>query len=67
MVKLSPCLIKYNVMEMYLRKHHTMKTYWRVEVQLHAFLTLALDVGEWSASCPSCFTSRGKEPHLPTG
>jgi len=27
-----------------------------VEVQLHAFLTLAIDGGEWSASCPSCFT-----------
>jgi hypothetical protein len=36
-------------------KHHTM-TYWAVEVQLHASLTLALDGCEWSASCPSCFT-----------
>jgi len=26
------------------------------EIYLHAFLTLALDGGEWSASCPRCFT-----------
>jgi hypothetical protein len=31
-------------------KHHTMKTYRGVEVQIHIFLTLALDGGEWSAS-----------------
>jgi hypothetical protein len=29
-----------------------MKTYWGVEVQLHAFLISALDGGEWSASRP---------------
>jgi hypothetical protein len=27
-----------------------MKTYWVVEVERHAFLTSALEVGEWSAS-----------------
>jgi len=32
-----------------------MKTYWRVEVELHTFLTLAVDGGEWSASCPGRF------------
>jgi len=31
-----------------------------VEVWLHAFLILALDVGEWPASRLGCFTS-GKE------
>jgi hypothetical protein len=29
-----------------------------VEAQLHAFLTLALDWGEWSASHPGCFTPK---------
>jgi len=33
-----------------------MKMYWGVVVQLHTFLTLAPDGGEWSASCLSCFT-----------
>jgi hypothetical protein len=32
-----------------------MKTYCRVEVCLHAILTLALDGGEWSASHPGRF------------
>jgi hypothetical protein len=39
---------------------YAMKTYGLVEVQLHAFLTLALDGGEWSASRPSSFTSSEK-------
>jgi hypothetical protein len=29
-----------------------MKTYGRTEVELHAFLTSALDVGKWSVSSP---------------
>jgi len=37
------------------RKHHAMKTYEGVEVQLHAILTSSLDKGEWSASRPSRF------------
>jgi hypothetical protein len=45
-VKLSLCLTE----------HHIMKAYWGVEVQLHEFLTAALDGGEWSASRPSRFT-----------
>jgi hypothetical protein len=36
-------------MSLCLTKHHAMKTYWGVEVQLHAYLTSALDGGEWSA------------------
>jgi hypothetical protein len=35
-----------------------MKTYWGMEVQLHAFLISALDGGEWSASRPGRFTPR---------
>jgi hypothetical protein len=38
-----------------LTKHHILKTYGRVEVQLHAFLTSALDGGEWSRSRPGRF------------
>jgi hypothetical protein len=39
-----------------------MKAHWGVEVQLHAFLTSALDGGEWSASRPGLFTSRERTP-----
>jgi hypothetical protein len=35
-----------------------MKVYWGVEVELHKFLTSALDGGEWSASLPDRFTPR---------
>jgi hypothetical protein len=45
-----------------LTKHHSMKTYWGVEVYLHALLTSALDGGEWSASCPGRFTPRERVP-----
>jgi hypothetical protein len=40
-----------------------------VEVQLYAFLTSALDGGEWSASCPGRFTPRERAPstHLIRG
>jgi len=34
-----------------------MWAYWGVEVQIHAFLTSALDGGEWSAFRPGRFTS----------
>jgi hypothetical protein len=43
-----------------LTKYHANKTYWGVEVWLRAFLTSALDGGEWSASRPGRFTP-GKE------
>jgi hypothetical protein len=38
-----------------------METYGVVEVQLHAFLTSALDESEWSASSPGRFTSAERE------
>jgi hypothetical protein len=39
-----------------------MKTYWGVEVQLHAFLTSELDGGEWLASRSGRFTARERAP-----
>jgi hypothetical protein len=39
-----------------------MKTYWGVEVQLHSFLTSALDGGEWSASRPGRFKPKERAP-----
>jgi len=36
----------------------------RDEVQLLSFLTLALDVGEWSASSPSHFTPRVRATNI---
>jgi hypothetical protein len=39
-----------------------MKAYWGVEVQLHEFLTSALDGGEWSASDPGRFIPRERAP-----
>jgi hypothetical protein len=52
-------------LSLYLIKHYAMKTYGRVKVQLHDFLTSALDGGELSASRPGCFTLRGKSPRYP--
>jgi hypothetical protein len=39
-----------------------MKTYWGAEVQLHAFLTLALDGREWPDSCTGRFNPRERVP-----
>jgi hypothetical protein len=39
-----------------------MNMYWGVEVYRHAFLTPALEGGEWSASRPGRFASRRKSP-----
>jgi hypothetical protein len=39
-----------------------MKTYGGVEEYLHAFLTSALDGGEWLALRPGCFTSGLRAP-----
>jgi hypothetical protein len=46
----------------FLTEHHAMKVYWGVKVQLHAFLTSALDGGEWSASHHGRFTPRERAP-----
>jgi len=46
----------------FLTEHHAMKGYWGVEVQLHTFLTLGIDGGTGSASCPSCFVPRERAP-----
>jgi hypothetical protein len=37
-------------------KHYAMKTYGGVDVQIHIFLSSALDGGECSATSPGCFT-----------
>lgn len=37
------------------KKHHAMKVYGEEEVEVHVFLTSALDGGDWSASCPDQF------------
>jgi hypothetical protein len=42
-----------------------MKTYWGVEIKLHAFLTLGLDGNEWSASRPVLFISGVQSPQYP--
>jgi hypothetical protein len=39
-----------------------MKAYGGVDLYLHAFLTSAVDGGEWSASRPGCFTPRERAP-----
>ena len=44
---------------------HLMMTNGQVEVQLHSFLTMALDGDECSASCPRTLHS-GKELLVPT-
>jgi hypothetical protein len=53
---------KVKVKSLCLAKHHAMKTYWGVEVQLHAFLAWALDGSEWSTSRPGRFTPRERAP-----
>jgi len=42
-----------------------MKTYCGVEEKFQAFLTSALDGGDWSASRPTALAP-GKEPPVPT-
>jgi len=45
-------------------KHYTLKTYWGVEIQLHTFLTLAL---EGNSCIPCLLYSQGKSPPALTG
>jgi hypothetical protein len=45
-------------------KHHTMKSYEGVEVQIHVIFILGLDGGEWSASWPSHFTQGERTPGI---
>jgi hypothetical protein len=53
----NPCLEEEEEEE---EEEEVIKTYGRVEVQSHTFLTSSLDEGEWSASRPGKFTL-GKE------
>jgi len=58
-------VLKYQVrVKLYLSltKHHAVKTYWGSGGIAHAFLTMALDVGEWSASRSGRFTPRERGP-----
>jgi hypothetical protein len=45
-------------------KHHAMNMFGRVEVYLQAFLALALDISEWSASRFGHFASWGRVPSV---
>jgi hypothetical protein len=58
------CYIKVKL-SLYLIKFYVEKTYGRVKVQLHVFLTSALDGSELLASRSGCFTARGKSPRYP--
>jgi hypothetical protein len=61
-------IIKYKVKvtSLCLTKQHTTKAYWGVEVELHAFLTSALDGGEGQLHAPAALPA-GREPLLPIG
>jgi len=58
----SPCLMNKVKLSLCLTKNYAMKTYMGMEVQLHAFLTSALDGYEWSTSCPSHLTPGERAP-----
>jgi hypothetical protein len=38
-------------------KHYALKMYGEMEVNLHAFLNLILDGGDWLSLCFDCFTA----------
>jgi hypothetical protein len=48
-------------LSLYVTKHHTMNILWGEEVQLHAYLTSAVNGGEWSASRTGRFSRPRKE------
>jgi len=50
-------------LSLWVTKFHDLKTYWGVEIELHALLNWALDRGEWSASRPSRFTPAVRAPN----
>jgi hypothetical protein len=45
-------------LRLFLTAKHAMKAYWGGEIQFHAFLTSALDGGEWSVSRAGGFTPK---------
>jgi hypothetical protein len=47
---------------LFLTEHQATKTKWRTGAQLHIFLTVALDEGEWSASRPGRFSPKERAP-----
>lgn len=48
-------------------KHHTTMMYGSVEVNLHTFLTLALEGGDWTASFAGHFNPGNEPQHEPQG
>jgi hypothetical protein len=55
-------LLYHNDIGYCLTRHHAMKTFTGVEVLFQAFLTLALDGGEWPFSSPGRFTPWKRAP-----
>jgi hypothetical protein len=51
-------------LSLYLTKHCATKMCWGVEVELNAFLTSALDGGDWSPSRPDPFIPRERGPSI---
>jgi hypothetical protein len=51
-------------LSLYLTTYHAVEAYWGVEVQLHSFLTSALDGGEWSDSRTGRSTTGERTPGI---
>jgi hypothetical protein len=49
-------------MSLCLPTYQIIKTYGGVEIQLHVFLTSAIDGGDWSVSSPGRFTPEERAP-----